>query len=192
MGCTVIAVRNGRIEQVHNETKKSELCWFCCHPYKSEPIPFPLSYDERRDQYKVCGAFCSWACVHAYGRDRSRTHTGSLCRGMDMFRLYRQMTKSKDPPPVAPPRQTLRAFGGHLTIDAFRETSKTYMYASVPENCVVSPSILLKYESIEPARTAANRFLSVTKREDSLRLSTKETEPKPKKAKTLLETALGL
>jgi len=194
MGYTIVSVKDGRIHHVHHETKRSPLCWYCCHAYEGDPLPFPLSYDERTNLFKVCGSFCSWACVHAYGRDRGRTHTGSLSRGMDTFLLYRRTTKSKAPPPIAPPRQMLKAFGGQLSIDEFRNESSSYTYSSIPENCVVSPSVLLKFEAAVPTRSAANRFLSVTTREDTLRLSLKDgaEPPRGKKAKTLLETALGL
>ena len=114
---------------------------------------------------------------------------------MSIFRMFREMTGSRDPPPIAPPRQVLRAFGGHMTIEEFRGESVKHSYMAVPENCVVSPSILLKFDADAPTRTQCNKFLSVTRRDDTLRLSSKDTmdkQPNAKKMKTLLETTLGL
>jgi len=90
----------------------------------------------------------------------------------------------------------LVAFGGHMSIEAFRAESETYSYASIPPNCVVSPSSFLKFERAAPARTQANKFLNVSRCDDTLRLPTNKgtNEPvaKGKNKRTLLEAALGL
>lgn len=112
------------------------LCWHCCHTFESRPIPLPLSYDDRRNIFKVAGNFCSFACMAAYSKEHGRYHNGSG-RGMAIFKLYKDMTGSTSPVvPVAPPRQFLKAFGGFMDIDAFRQASNEKAYDILPAKCV--------------------------------------------------------
>jgi len=197
-GPTIVRIRDGTlVYDARSVPRESPLCWHCCHSWTGPSIPCPLTYDERRDVYTVCGAFCSHACMHAYARDRGKIHPGCRSPGVT-YRLFRAMT-GQTSFPVAPPRQMLQSFGGDMTIDEFRNHSKSYSYREVPSNCIVSPSILLQYEQGTMVRHAANKFVSVKRRDDSLRLApTKGTSGHVtstnvnKKQKTLLETTLGL
>jgi len=95
-------------------------CWWCCHKFDCSPCTLPVKYDSLRKRFSFVGLFCSWNCVKAYNFDK--TDHRMLERSMLITLLIQQMygvTKSiciKQ----APPRQTLKMFGGYLDINEFR------------------------------------------------------------------------
>lgn len=95
------------------------LCWYCCHPWVGAVIPFPVSYDERRDKFKVIGQFCSWECLKAYNRDYYANIRRSI-NDVNMRHYYKKLTGDTRCFRCAPHRAHLKAFGGTLTIEEFR------------------------------------------------------------------------
>jgi hypothetical protein len=170
------------------------LCWHCCHPFEGPAIPFPKSYDEKRRQYSVFGSFCSFACVSGYNRDRGRTHPGRSA-GINIFHLYKDATGSRSPPPTAPPRELLRAFGGHMSIHEFRSLSETASHLVLPPNCITSVTSIMQTDpatSSKSIRNGMNKFVGATQRTDTLKLSNSSVQKRQNKSKTLLESALGI
>jgi hypothetical protein len=101
------------------ETPVQRLCWHCAHPWVGDSIPYPFSYDERTGKFKVAGQFCSWECVKGYSRDTiSRVVTG--IHQMNIRHYRKKLTGLTDTVIPAPPKMTLKAFGGHLAIEEFR------------------------------------------------------------------------
>jgi hypothetical protein len=205
---TIARVVDGKIETVTHEPRSSTLCWHCCHAFDAEPVPFPYKWDERRNVFTVCGAFCSFACVCGYNRDRGRLHNGKNC-GMQIFQLYKQVTGMQKPPPCAPPRNLLQAFGGHMTIDEFRAISETVRYVELPSNCTVHKSVYLetpRSEGSKSIRSGTNAFVNAITRASEIRVPRDGVggvggadgmggfggERHPKRKKTMLELALGM
>lgn len=93
-------------------------CWWCCHPFEGSPRPLPMRYDNKRKRFKVSGVFCSWSCARSYAcDDNSVVSKNSVTH---LFEFTKQIYgKSIDIPP-APPRQSLRIFGGDMSIEEFR------------------------------------------------------------------------
>ncbi len=177
------------------------LCWHCCFPFDTDPIPLPYKWDEKRNTFSVCGAFCSFACMNGYSRDRGRLHSTKNC-GMSIFQLYKQMTGNRSPPPSAPPRNFLRAFGGHMTIQEFRASSEQVDYIEMPKNCTIHASLYL--ETPQPLgpkqiRSGVNSFVNATTRDTGIRIASEQpTIPRgsgytaASRKKTMLELALGM
>ena len=188
---TVVRVTDGKIETVRYVRNQSKRCWHCVCQLDdpASTIPYPKSYDEKRKTFEVFGAFCSFACVGGYSRDRGRLCPGGQS-GIAIFELYKQSTGSTRPPPIAPPRELLDEFGGHLDIDQFRNLSGTERdIVSVPTNLYYKSTSYhdraAQISSTEIRRTA-NAFVDTE-------TATRHRMVEPvSKTKTVLEIALGL
>ena len=122
----------------------SILCWHCCHPFASQPLPMPTHYNERLDMFRITGTFCSWACMKAYNMD-SRSYMRHV--NATIITLCRKRCTGKvEAVHPAPPRLALQAFGGDMTIEEFRATNKNMM--------VLPPRMIMHRPVIEeiPAR----------------------------------------
>jgi hypothetical protein len=119
------------------EKKTNICCWWCCHRFDVTPRVFPTKY--KNGVFYYTGNFCSWACVRAYTlKDKSicnRYKQNLLC--MFLLRLYSPCndTGERFSPDtgIAPPRQSLKMFGGDLTITEFREASKKFKYNKISQ-----------------------------------------------------------
>lgn len=97
--------------------KTDILCWWCCHSFQTFPCFIPTRYDEIRKRYKVTGNFCSWNCAQSYYVQQYReTHRGDMFLNM-LKQLQLPISKIKN----APPKEVLKAFGGLLTIEEYRQ-----------------------------------------------------------------------
>lgn len=182
--------RNAAVH-VAEEKYVEKLCMHCCHPIIGITLQYP--YRLKPDNTFVTGGqFCSWNCIKAYQRDdMSRVLSGVH---QVNIRHYRKMiTGLQDSVLPAPPRMTLKVFGGHLTIEEFRHPTKREEY-------VVNYAKLTK---VIPYETHEYKFDNwYKKQEDNIitHMSTnvvndslKLRRPKPTvKGKSTLERSLGL
>jgi hypothetical protein len=101
--------------------KRSEtLCWYCCHPFDSRPLPMPIRYDDRRDTFECYGVYCSFSCVKAYNRDCSKSITNRGTDSIAISLFKKRLIGKYERISTAPPRHFLQAFGGSMTIEEFR------------------------------------------------------------------------
>lgn len=110
---------------IHNKDwlHKTDLsCWWCCHTFDDIPVGMPEYFDIKTQKFRVTGVFCSFPCVMSYCRDIRKAQNFPLIK-----QLYRNITSSSICSDIsfAPSRYTLKMFGGDLTIDEFREASKS-------------------------------------------------------------------
>lgn len=98
-----------------------ELCWHCCHPFDWQGLPMPIAYDQRRDAFTVIGNFCGIGCMKAYNGTRLSNTKDINYTNITLF-AKRCFGKSVSVP-TAPPRSSLAAFGGTMTIEEFRSKS---------------------------------------------------------------------
>ena len=111
---------------VHNKEwleKTDVCCWWCCHEFDTMPIGLPLDFNGKSKRFRVRGVFCSFACMVSYKNDQRYKNIDSLVKY-----LYKKITdvdmKQSLNMPCAPPRCVLKMFGGELTIDEFRSSTK--------------------------------------------------------------------
>jgi hypothetical protein len=112
---------------VHNEewlAKTDVCCWWCCHRFDTIPLGLPMDFHARVKKFRVKGVFCSFACMMSYKADYHygasdylikylyKKITGEGCYGVNLEK--------------APPRCALKMFGGELTIEEFRNSSKEH------------------------------------------------------------------
>ncbi len=95
-------------------------CFWCCHPFSWRPCVLPTSYDAYENMYACEGHFCSPECAMAYlYAEPHLSDVGRWTRHALLVDLYRTMYKTRELTP-APPRSTLRLFGGPLDIEQYR------------------------------------------------------------------------
>jgi hypothetical protein len=97
-------------------------CYHDCEPFEGSPVPLPIGYTKETNTYK-CGPalFCSGACAKAFMISHPR-HNNALCL-MWLKQLLRSVFRINDNFTQAPPKQTLKRFGGPLDVISFRNLS---------------------------------------------------------------------
>lgn len=93
-------------------------CWWCCHNFECTPCSLPYYY--KKDKFYVKGVFCNFNCAASYNfslNDENIYERYSLLNLMHKKLYYRKFIKIN----LAPPRESLKMFGGYLSIDEFRE-----------------------------------------------------------------------
>jgi hypothetical protein len=104
-------------------------CWWCCHPFDNPPCSIP--YEFKNNSYCVYGVFCSPECAAAYNFNDVHGVSDIWERYSLLNMLYRRIYENKHYKiKLAPPRQTLKIFGGHLSIDEYRASfnNQTHCY----------------------------------------------------------------
>lgn len=94
------------------------VCWYCCHKCDNKPVGL-IEKIYNKEYYSV-GCFCSFSCALGYNIYFLRD-TKTLERTSLMQKVYSEITNSQEIIKPAPPRESLRMFGGFMTIDKFRE-----------------------------------------------------------------------
>ena len=95
-------------------------CWWCCNTFDCIPCTLPTKYDPLRKRFTFFGIFCSWNCSKAYNlnmSDQKKSERNGLITFL-LQQLYGIETAVKIKP--APPRETLKMFGGYLDINEYR------------------------------------------------------------------------
>jgi hypothetical protein len=113
-----------------NKTSKwpeatSIYCWWCCHPFEGPPCSLPCDYKD--NIFKVLGIFCSPECTASYNFDDVHSGYDIWERYSLLNFLYRKIYNDNNIKiKLAPPKQTLHIFGGHLSIIDFRLNNINY------------------------------------------------------------------
>lgn len=100
--------------------KTNVLCWWCCHPFEKPPAFIPTKFDSINKRYKITGNFCTWNCAKSYLFGEKSFQNRQSKHLFTSLLLYLKIPYNIKP---APPRLTLKTFGGPLSIEEFREHS---------------------------------------------------------------------
>lgn len=101
-------------------------CFWCCHNFDNIPCALPYSYKD--SVYYVYGNFCSPECAAAYNFESGADDKDMWERYSLLNHLYSQIYDTPDLTiKLAPPRQSLKIFGGKLSIDEFRDCNVDYL-----------------------------------------------------------------
>ena len=129
-------------------------CWWCCHPFNTEPLRFPYKYDSRTEKFSTSGNFCSWSCMKAYNLERPNNGKTTMNIMIMRKKLYNSFGNIRP----ASPRCMLNVFGGHMTIEEFRanQTVDTGPTAPIKEEPHRSMVIKMKTDSIDKMSQITN------------------------------------
>jgi hypothetical protein len=107
------------IFHMHNiENKKDVACWHCCEQFDGHGIPLPRLYDPNENIYHVFGHFCSPSCCKAYVLEHVTFDRGQHMNVL--VRMLREVYGIHERVIEAPPRISLKRFGGMFDIQEFR------------------------------------------------------------------------
>lgn len=153
------------------------LCYHCCHSYDTQDLSLPVNY--YNNTFETVGHFCSWECMKAfvvYSKDGVKFNKFSL---ITMMRNKMHLHTAIE---AAPPREMLKAFGGTLSIESFRENNEKYTHLPIPMiqlNPLIEKSTNIACVSQENANRVFND-------------SDKKLQRKKKTTVNALEVAMGL
>ena len=120
-------------------------CWWCCHPFNGKELHLPYEFDDKRDRFTTTGNFCSWNCMKTYAIDNFRTGKGGIVL-TNITLMRKRIHGGKNMSTIAAPhRLALKEFGGTMTIDEFRDASKsvdTVPYVRMPYELHRMPDVL--------------------------------------------------
>ena len=177
-------------------TSTSIYCWWCCHPFTGPPCSMPCEYKD--DTFRVFGIFCSPECAAAHNfEDTSYGHDIWERYSLLNF-LYRKIYSNKTIKiKLAPPKQILKVFGGHLSIKEFRinnaNYNKTYKLVIPPLISIIPIQELTGidngYSSVNDKKYFVNIDKELINDDNSLRL--KRTRPFNSDKNTLDKCMLG-
>lgn len=94
-------------------------CWWCHHDLGGAiAVPLPLGRDARTGRFALAeGTHCSWSCARARAHDRGQRDSIAL-----LWQLRQHVEGGTTSPPTqAPHFSRLRAYGGAMSIEQFRE-----------------------------------------------------------------------
>lgn len=122
-------------------------CWYCCHPFNNAPVGIPEKItpisennesrsSEMKYVFSLYGNFCSYNCAARYLNPCNVDDNAALITNLDLSRedekaeqiqllellCYMETNlEINEKIKLAPSRLSLKAFGGKLTIEEFRE-----------------------------------------------------------------------
>lgn len=188
------------VADVHSEASRRDdaedvrlLCWHCCHSFDTKPLQYPFAYLQKKDEFRVGGHFCSWECLSAYDGKERKTRLS-----VPLAYYRKRVTGEYKHTTSAPPRCTLKAFGGHLSIDEFRRSSGSEYYVTMHNIVQIVPYVQAPGEPLRKTRDTAPRhkpgrvdFSSETTKTETLRLS-RPTPLSHTARKNTIERVFGL
>jgi hypothetical protein len=157
-----IDMTKGNIENIN--------CWWCCFNFDHYPIGLPDNYKE--ELFHTFGYFCSFNCAKAYNLEKfDNKYEEKNCL---LLMLKKKLVNDDSFIKPANPRESLKLFGGHQTIEEFR---KDFQMIDKSAILVFPPSKPLKLYVEEEYKNKVLRF---------------QNDYKVKRSKPLLRTANNL
>lgn len=96
-------------------------CWTCCHPFETIPVAIPHIYDSKRNIFFCYGNFCSFSCAKRYVLESSGNTQSCTLLALLRSKIIGGLGTTNIGIKAAPPRASLKVFGGKLSIESFRE-----------------------------------------------------------------------
>ena len=91
-------------------------CYHCHHNFNNKPFFLPIDFNSELNRFKVTGNFCSPNCVKTYALNSKIYQNRTYLIG----HMYRKLFGPNYIIKPAPPIQTLKEYGGKLSIKEFR------------------------------------------------------------------------
>lgn len=154
------------------------VCWWCCHSFPGPSLHCPFKYDEKKKRFSTYGHFCSWECMKSYAMDNAGARAGELQMYIMLMRKHANGGKYASTR-LAPKRQTLKMFGGVLSIEDFRASTSNVIVKMPWENHML------------PVLVAPSRVQHTVHTSSDETLVLKRAKPLARD-KSSLETSLGI
>ena len=114
-------------------------CWWDCNQFDGTIYRLPIHFNPDKT-YSSIGSFCSPSCALAYNYSHTKDSFSTWKRCEYINTMYSDSDGMQPGEPIrcAPPRETLTDFGGSMSVDEFRNTSK-HVCISYPPIRLVKP-----------------------------------------------------
>lgn len=97
-------------------------CYWCCHAFNNPPYGIPVKYHNGR--FHVVGCFCSLECAAAHNFSAVGGSVDEAWERYSLLNMFARRLGRAERVQAAPSKLTLQMFGGHMSIDEFREFHK--------------------------------------------------------------------
>lgn len=101
-------------------------CFWCSHKFDTEYLGLPIKY--KNNVFEVSGCFCSFECMCAYNFNSNNENMWEIYNLINLMSNIMDYGTYVTP---APDRQALKLFGGHMSIDTFRDFKNTKRIVNV-------------------------------------------------------------
>ena len=146
-------------EKQEYKLKTDIYCWWCCHQFKTVPCQLPEKFFN--DKFYVFGCFCSYNCALSYNLDLNDYKVNE--RTTLLHYMYKRIYNKDINIKKSLPRQTLKIFGGILSIEKFR---KDLLNNDVKYNFIMPPLCSL-IPLIEVDSIKKKNRISVSKKKEN-------------------------
>lgn len=100
--------------------KTNVCCYWCCHSFPNTPFGIPLKYVEHDNVFHVIGCYCSLECTLAHNMS-IKDQGDEMWERCNLIQLMsRKIRPHSNVVRPAPHKLALEMFGGHLSIEQFR------------------------------------------------------------------------
>lgn len=103
---------------VYNKESCKSRCFNCHHFFETPPFYLPFDHCPVSDKYKIYGNFCSPNCVKTFSINSKHFNNKQYLIGQFYRKLFGANFRIKP----APSYLTLKDYGGHLTIEEYRQS----------------------------------------------------------------------
>lgn len=110
--------------------KLGAVCWYCTEPFE-KLYQCPRFHDYHTDTYIMEGCFCSYACAKSYAVETIERGRTSESAWTNIDRIAR-LSGHKEPLQRSPHWSCLQKFGGHMTIEEFRNCAAVDLPTTIP------------------------------------------------------------
>lgn len=102
-------------------------CWWCTLPFNWPSYSMPIQHSSSDAKYTTIGVFCSPECCAAYVFDNAGRYGDSWKQYEMLHRMvHKVIDKRRVRIKLAPPRETLRKYGGTYTEEDYRKLINNY------------------------------------------------------------------
>ena len=101
---------------------KTISCWHCCEPITGQDLYIPKSYDANEGLYYVYGHFDTLSCCKGFVLEQARFDKGQQMN--ILMQMIRDVYGVYDDIIEAPPRTSLRRFGGPFSMEEFLKSPR--------------------------------------------------------------------
>ncbi len=124
-------------------------CWWCCHNFETVPLGIPMKF--YNDNFYLKGCFCSFNCILAYVNDNSTKYKYDIIYPNIKSLRFKLTNKIlNEVLNQAPPRESLKIFGGELSIEQFRSASNDYIFRRINYPMKIITDQIEKLDLVKP------------------------------------------
>lgn len=127
--CTFV---NKKGEKLENLRGSGINCWNDRHPFNTSPLGCPIKRLDK-DIFKTVGIFCSFPCTKKFLKRRINKSKYKESPSL-LSLIHLKVTGKVEEIPVAPSWKLLKIYGGHLSIEKYRESFGKLEFQSYKNN----------------------------------------------------------